>query len=46
MRHICKTEKIKTRVVIKYFFKKGMRREEINEDFMETLGKESTVKAQ
>ena len=41
MRHICKMEKLETRVVIKYFCKKGMHPKEIHEDFMETLGKES-----
>ena len=41
MRHICKMEKVKIRVVIKYFCKKGMPPKEIQEDFMETLGKES-----
>ena len=41
MHHICKMEKLKIKVVIKYFFKKGMPPKEIHEDFMETLGKVS-----
>ena len=41
VRHICKMEKLKIRVVIKEFCKKGMPPKEINEDFMETLGMES-----
>ena len=41
MRHICKMEKLEIRAVIKYFCKKGMPPNEIHEDFMETLGKES-----
>ena len=42
MRHICKMDKLEIRVVIKYFCKKGMPPKEIHEDFMETLGKESS----
>ena len=34
-------EKLAIRVVIKYFFKKGMPPKEIHEDFMETPGKTS-----
>ena len=41
MRHICKTEKLEIRAVIKYFCKKGMQPKEIHKDFMKTLGKES-----
>ena len=41
MQHICKMKKLEIRAVIKYFCKKGMPPKEINEDFMETLGKES-----
>jgi hypothetical protein len=41
-------KKIEIRAVIKYLCKKGMSPKEINEDFMDTLGKEfpfySTVK--
>ena len=42
MRHICKIEKLEIRAVIKYFCKKGMPLKGINEDFMETLGQESS----
>ena len=35
-------EKVEVRLVIKYLGKKGMFPKEIHEDFMETLGKEST----
>ena len=41
MRHICKMKKHKIREVIKYFSKKGMPPKEIQEDFMETLGKKT-----
>ena len=41
MRHICKKQKLEIRVVITYFCKKGMPPKEINEDLMETVGKES-----
>ena len=34
-------ETLETREVIKYFCKEGMPPKDINEDFMETLGKES-----
>ena len=34
-------EKLEIRVVIKYFCKKRMPSKDINEDFMETIGKES-----
>ena len=42
MRHICKLEKLEIRTVIKYFCKKRMPNKEIHEDFMETVGNEST----
>ena len=35
-------EKLEIRAVIKYLCKRGMPPREIHEDFMETLGKEST----
>ena len=41
VRHICKMEKLEIRAVIKYFCKKGMPPKELNEYFMETLGKQS-----
>ena len=41
MRHICKKEKLEIRSVIKYFCKQRMPPKAIDEDFMETLGKES-----
>ena len=41
VRHICKTERLEIRAVIKYFCKKGMPPKEIHEEFMETIGKES-----
>ena len=41
MGHVFKMEKLEIRAVIKYFRKKGMSCNEIHEDFMETLGKES-----
>ena len=37
----CKMEKFEIRAVIKYFCKKEMPPKETNEDFKETLGKES-----
>ena len=43
MQHICKMEKLETRVVIKYFGKKEMPPKVIHEDFMETLGEESPL---
>ena len=42
MRHICKMEKPESRAVIKYFCRKVMPPKEIHEDFVETLGMEST----
>ena len=47
VRHICKTEKLEIRAVIKYFYKECLPRKfmktskEIHEDFMENLWKES-----
>ena len=41
VQYICKMEKFKIRAVSKYFCKKEMPPKEIQEDFMETLGKES-----
>ena len=35
-------ERLEIRAVIKYIFKKGMPPKVIHEDFMETLGKESS----
>jgi hypothetical protein len=46
--HLDQKDKVEIRAVIKYLSKKGMSPKEINEDFMDTLGKEcpsfSTVK--
>ena len=41
LRDICKMEKLVLRAVIKYFCMKGMPPNEIHEDFVETLGRES-----
>ena len=42
MRHICKMEKFEISAITKYFWEKGMPPKEINEDFVETLGKKSS----
>ena len=42
VRHICKMEKLEIRTAILYFCEKGMPPKKIHEDFMETLGKESS----
>ena len=41
MRHICKMEKLEIKAVIKYSCKKGTPPKKNQEDFMESLGKES-----
>ena len=41
MRPIFKMKKLEIRAVIKYFYKHGMPPNEIHENFMKTLGKES-----
>ena len=38
--HICKMKKLEIRLVIMYFCKKGMPPSKIDENFIETLGKE------